>query len=106
METAAGDFNIRIDSGPDAVVAMSGDLDLSATASFATATDPVFDEDVRTVTLDMSDVTFLDSSGLGALLNLHARAQAAGVTLTMINAPQQVRRVLELTRLTERFNLH
>jgi anti-anti-sigma factor len=54
--------------------------------------------------LDMRDVTFLDSSGITALLL--ADDERDGAEHLTVRAPSvQVRRVLELTGLVERFGL-
>ena len=105
MDTEAADFSVDVTVGPDVVIAPTGDLDLAAASTFVEAVTTAFTETLTSVVLDLSAVRFLDSSGLGALLTLHARCQTESVGLRTINAPKQARRVLELTRLTERFNL-
>jgi anti-sigma B factor antagonist len=105
METEAADFSVDITTGPHMVIAPAGDLDLAAAGMFVEAVNAAFTETLASVILDLAAVRFLDSSGLGALLTLHSRCQTESVGLRTINAPKQARRVLELTRLTERFNL-
>ncbi len=105
METEAPDFSVDITVGPDAIITPVGDLDLAAAGLFVEAVNTAFTGNLTSVVLDLAAVRFLDSSGLGALLTLHSRCQTESVGLRTINAPKQARRVLELTRLTERFNL-
>ena len=94
----------------DTIVTITGDLDLGSVATVIGAIDEIFAESPSSpsspssVTLDLAGITFLDSSGLGALLTLHARCQSAGIAFSAINPPAQVCRVLELTNLTEMFN--
>jgi anti-anti-sigma factor len=47
----------------------------------------------------MSGVTFIDSSGLGALLRAHRLAQARGITFVIQDPSERVRRLLALTAL-------
>jgi len=47
--------------------------------------------------LDMSGVTFADSSAVEVLLVTRARAQAAGAALVLRGVPRAVSRLLELT---------
>lgn len=54
------------------------------------------------VTLDLAEVGFIDSSGLGALVALRKHL-GEGRDLRLRNAGYFVQRVLELTRLTEIF---
>jgi anti-sigma B factor antagonist len=107
MESEAEVFSVDLATGPDTtIVRVSGDLDLGAVSTFVEVIDEIFAEDPPpAVTLDLGALTFLDSSGLGGLLTLHARCQAEQVEFAAINPPQQVLRVLELTNLTEMFNL-
>jgi anti-sigma B factor antagonist len=90
----------------EAVVAISGELDLGAAATLAGAIEEIVAGSPSSVLVDLADVSFLDSSGLGALLKLHARCQAEGIAFSATNPPSHVCRVLELTNLTELFNFH
>lgn len=57
------------------------------------------------VVLDMSDVTFLDSSGLGVLIEIRNHARAHGTDLTLRAVPPVAYRVIELAGLTAAFGL-
>ena len=51
----------------------------------------------RRLVIDMSDVTFLDSTGLGAIVALQRRQRAHGGMVAITNAAPPVARVLQLT---------
>lgn len=51
------------------------------------------------VILDMAGVTLLDAAGLGLLMALHARAEAAGARLKLMNVTPAAGRLLELANL-------
>lgn len=55
--------------------------------------------DARSVplTIDLSAVTFLDSTGLGAILDADRAVRAAGGRLELVGLQPTVRRVLEVT---------
>ena len=53
------------------------------------------------VDVDLAQVTFMDSSGIGALLAAHRLAAGAGTTLRVRDAVPTVRTVLELTNVWE-----
>jgi anti-anti-sigma factor len=53
----------------------------------------------RTLRLDMSAVTFLDSTALSALLEFHHRCLGLHGTLLLTRASDPVRRLFRLTRL-------
>ncbi len=63
-----------------------------------------FEEHGGVTRLDLRDVTFIDSSGLRALL-LAARANGAD-DLTLLEPSAQVRRLLEMTGLLDAFRIH
>ena len=106
MESEAVALTVGVTTGADAdaTVTISGDLDLGAAGTVVSAIEEIVATSPSSVTLDLAGVTFLDSSGLGALLTLHARCQTEGIAFGAINPPAQVCRVLELTKLTELFN--
>jgi len=49
--------------------------------------------------VDLSETTFVDSSGLGALISLHKTLRARGGQLRLINPSATCQQLLELTRL-------
>lgn len=55
--------------------------------------------------VNMAEVTFMDSSAIGALVAQQAAAGTAGVELVVVDASDPVRRVLEITGLAELFRL-
>ena len=55
--------------------------------------------------IDLSQVTFLDSSGLGALISLQKTLRSQNGTVRLINPATNVRQILELTRLHRVFEI-
>ena len=85
-------------SGAWLVVEVTGDLDLQAVPLLdAIGSDPCF------VVLDLREVTFIDCSGIRALLDARRRAVAAGGAVRLAAPPRHVRRLLELTHLGRAF---
>ncbi|MFI8103759.1 STAS domain-containing protein [Streptomyces sp. NPDC086023] len=90
---------------PDRVVlAVSGELDMGSCTRLSTLTDALILSG-RTLALEMSAVTFLDSSGLHLLLTLRNRALAQGGRLELHCVPHQAQRVLDLTGTRHLFTL-
>jgi anti-anti-sigma factor len=84
--------------GPDRVqVAVAGDVDLAtAPAMVGTVLEQI--RHPKRVTLDLSQVTFIDSSGVHPLLGLAATASHSGAPLVILRFLQpQVQRVLEVS---------
>lgn len=92
---------LRIESRREpgaAVIRLRGELDLAGAPRLAEA---VRDEarDGDPVVLDMSEVTFIDSTGVRTLLDA---ARAVDVPMALLAPSHRVVRVLELTRLRDR----
>jgi len=56
-------------------------------------------------TIDLSGVTFIDSSGLAMLVRIRRAATDAGMDLRLAGTPPRVRQLLEITGLDEPFGL-
>ena len=60
-------------------------------------------DDVIEIVLDLSGTAFLDSSGLRAILTAQRRLSEAGGALRLRAPSEPVRRLLEITGLTDHF---
>ncbi|HEU4540271.1 MAG TPA: STAS domain-containing protein [Jiangellaceae bacterium] len=56
--------------------------------------------------VDLSQVTFLDSTGLSVMIVVHRRGRALGHTLRLSGAQDPVRRVFEITQLDTVLECH
>ena len=56
---------------------------------------------VESLVVDLGAVTFIDSLGLGLLVNLHVLADDRGATFVLRNVPPKVTQVLQLTGLLD-----
>ncbi|SER46789.1 anti-anti-sigma factor [Lentzea albida] len=81
------------------LVTVSGELAGPGAERLLARLDRLLDNGHRYVVLDLSGVTFCDSSGVSALVRGHARASAAAGGLKVSAASVQVTRVLELSGL-------
>jgi len=62
--------------------------------------------DRRAIVLHMGEVAFIDSSGLGTMVRSLTSTRQARGDLKLCNVPEQVRKVLEMSRLTQMFDAH
>lgn len=81
------------------VVPLTGEIDMSTATVIAQAVQPALADGARDLILDMSHVTFIDSSGLNALLEVHASISATGARLAVRSPSRAVRRVIEIAGL-------
>jgi anti-anti-sigma factor len=77
-------------------LAVLGEIDLTSVDELERAlTDTLAGRPARVV-LDLGGVTFIDSSGINALVGGYRRGQDQGATVVVANTPPPVRHVLEL----------
>jgi anti-sigma B factor antagonist len=80
-----------------AILQPAGRIDAQSALAFKERIGEVIDSGHPWLVLDLSAVTFLDSTGLGALVNSMKRAAASGGDLRLAHVPQAVRMTIELT---------
>jgi anti-sigma B factor antagonist len=59
----------------------------------------------RHIELDMSDATYMDSSGVGWLLTCHKRVREAGGRITIVNVQTIIANMLRLLKLSRMFGI-
>ena len=84
------------------VVRLSGNLTRAAAATFKEEVKALIPQSKRLV-LDLSEVAYMDSSGLGAVVSLYITAKKASCDLQLINLSKRVRELLGLTNLLSVF---
>ena len=77
-------------------IALSGEIDHHGAREMMTQLDQAIAERLPAqLVLDMSGVTFMDSSGIAVLLRALRRSEHIGGTLRVTSIPTQARRVLD-----------
>jgi anti-anti-sigma factor len=92
-----------IDAGH--LIAITGELDIAATPELSTVMLIAARSPGSLVVLDLAGVEFIDSSALGTLLKVGGEVESAGKRLRVVCGGGPVRRLLEMTNLTNRFQL-
>ena len=99
MPTSPSQLEILDREGASAAVRLSGDLDIVTSDDVKRELVGLIDAGHTALALDLSDVGFVDSSGLGVLVAIHRHAEAQGGAFVVRSSPPQVRRLFEITRL-------
>ena len=86
-------------------VVLTGELDLSTTAQVEQELARVEGAGPATVALDLSRLTFLDSSGLRVIVSADKRARRENRRFAVVRGPDTVQRVFSITRLDEQLEL-
>jgi anti-anti-sigma factor len=96
------DLSIRTSvEGTIATVAAEGEIDLSTVDELRTAVRAAADGGVEKLQLDLTEVEFIDSAGLGGLLELRSTLRSRAVTLEISAGDGPVRQAMEITGLSE-----
>ena len=90
----------RTSRGPDGCrIALSGRLDASSADSFVAHVETEIRMGAEVISLDLTEVGFVSSVGLGALLRLVSRMRSSGGRLAVVAASDAVTEMLRVTRL-------
>jgi anti-anti-sigma factor len=88
------------------LVVAEGELDITATSEMSTVFAMAGASPERTVVLDLAAVDFVDSSALSVIMRAANELEKDGKRLLVVVPEGPVRRLLEITNLTQRFELH
>lgn len=97
IETEVADGLVR--------VALRGELDLSTVNKVDEELQALEADGAPLIVLDLSRLSFLDSTGLRCLVTADQRAREAGRRLVLVRGPDAVQRVFTITRLEERLDM-
>jgi anti-sigma B factor antagonist len=89
--------SVREQSGVK-VVGLEGDIDVTGAPELRDLLAGLLGEHQARILLDLSDVAFIDSSGVGILVTAHRKADESGASFGLANPSGTVARVFELTR--------
>jgi len=94
-------FRIEVE-GDTAIVYCSGRLMAGETDALRSEVKKLFPTTKRIV-LDLTNLTRMDSMGLGSIVSLYVSAKTAGCSIKMVNFGDRVRQLLIITNLLEVF---
>ena len=77
----------------------TGELDIESARLLRTAVDDALATQPRELILDLSALTFIDSSGLATIVDTSRQSQTAGVEFGLLRGDGHVREVLQRTKL-------
>jgi anti-anti-sigma factor len=93
----------RSDAGNIWVVRVKGEVDVSNAPKLEAIIEQVADSAPSRVLVELEDVTFLDSSGIRALVLAQRRLEEVGAPLVIDGMSAAVERVLEVAGLIDSF---
>jgi anti-sigma B factor antagonist len=87
------------------ILALEGDIDLHRSPEVKETLEPLIAQKVPRILLDLTAVTYIDSSGLATMIETLQRIQSYGGKFAMFGLRESVRTVFEIARLDQIFKL-
>ncbi len=104
-----GSVSVKIGRGEHCgaqVISVAGDIDLMTAPDLKATIYEVLDSGVRDIILDMSEMDFMDSSGLGVLVSTLRRIRSEGGSICLVCQRESVLKVFSLTGLDKVFTIY
>jgi len=92
--------------GDQVVVQVAGEIDVYTAASLREKLADLIDADHTDVVVDLTGVTFMDSTGLGVLVGALKKVRGYGGRLQLVINQEKVIKVFRITALTQVFTIH
>jgi anti-sigma B factor antagonist len=85
--------------GDTAGIALEGELDLAGSPCVRQALVDAINDGAGRVAVDLSSLSFVDSTGLGVLVGAYKRARSFDIEFVLVNPTRAVARVFEIAGL-------
>ncbi len=93
----------RTDNGDETTLSIEGTLDAATAPDLRAVIDQIVEEGRRNITLDLSTLRLIDSSGVGVIVSLFKRVRANGGQVRIVGLRDQPRAIFRLLRLDRVF---
>jgi anti-sigma B factor antagonist len=104
--TNEAEFAVTVSKNPGVpVLEVRGEIDVASAPEFHAALADLMGQSGEAVMVDLRQVSFIDSTGLGVLVGAEKEMRDAGRDLRLVVIQPQITRLLELTGLDEVFTV-
>lgn len=94
------------ESGTRTVVHVSGEIDVYTAPTLREELAALIDGGRTELVIDLTGLTFMDSTGLGVLVGALKKVRTAGGDLELVIDQERILKVFRITALTEVFTIH
>ena len=98
--------NANASSREPEVVALEGEIDLHESPQVTQRLNPLIAKKLPRIYLDLSGVSYVDSSGLAAFVDAMQRIQAYGGEFALVAMRDSVHKIFEISRLDQVFKIY
>jgi anti-anti-sigma factor len=92
--------------GKFVILGISGNLDMNNVKLVKEIFDKEVDSGVKYIAIDMSNLNYIDSSGIGSFIALMRRLKEVGGEVILLNLPQNIERIFQMTKLLAFFKVY
>jgi len=89
-----------------AIVKLAGEIDMNHSPAMHQALLEVLKSQPRRLIVDLADVSYMDSSGVGTLVDALRRVHGYGGKMALVAVAPRVLSVLQITKLDQFFEIH
>ena len=93
-------FNVNYNENNNLIASLSGDLDINVVDDFRDDILNMIDGS-KDIILDLKDLDYIDSTGLGVVMTAYKEAPEKGRTLKVKNAKRNIYKLFKITELDE-----
>ena len=87
-------------------LSLAGEFDASCVVRYERLFRDALEDSTALLVVDMTDVTFIDSTGLGMLVRSHRAADAASARFAVVHPTAQTRKLITVLGLDELLHVH
>lgn len=84
-------------------IILKGEVDISNASQLRSELKTMLEEKTASVTMDIKDLSYIDSTGLGVMIGAYTRMKEQGVSMKMVNPAKNVEKLLKITSLDRIF---
>lgn len=83
---------------------LQGELDLASAPDFRAVTEPLVQDESKRLVLDMKDLRYIDSTGMGILIAILKLRKDNGGAIEFVGIPAKIKRLFDMTGITKFLN--
>ena len=98
-------FEVKYNENENLEIQVLGDLDINVVENFKNEVLEKYKILDKDIVFDFSELKYIDSTGIGAIMTVYKSAKDKSKSLTINNANRNIYKLFKITKLTELFNM-
>ncbi len=98
-------YNIKKEKGYIKINLVGNLMNKQQIEGLLTDIDFYYNEGINKIIIDLSDMLYMNSTGLSILINIFTRTRSKGGEVVITNVPEKINKLLVITKLNSIFNI-